>query len=426
MNKRMLLLLTGFVLMVGTFIALVEIHSHAQSPSTAPSTQAPPATQSPSTPSDMNSVDLQGGKRYLVGPGDVLDVRVFGQSELNSTVEIDDEGNISSLPFLEDPIPAMCRNEKEIQKAISTAYSRYIKNPRVSVRVTERRSRPPAVVFGAVRAPTRIQMMRRVRLHELLVAAGGVSLGASGQIQIVHTEREMCAQDAMLTPDVVEALVNKSLSTSTYEKTASRSTPDKPAVTAVSDPAKTSSFAPSTANDSEAAKNAQKNAATTTDATKDQMISDIGKIETYEVGDVRTGLGKDDPYIRPGDIVIVTEGEPIYLTGYLNAPREIVMKDNMTLVRAIAMAGGIQRTAKSHEVYVYRQVKGKLGPEKLKYDYDAIKNGKQPDVLLQAYDIIDVRPQSSFSPGNLRDMLIGLTRTGITGAGSSLPYRVLY
>ena len=419
MNKRMLLLLTGFGLMVGTFIALVEIHSHAHSPSAAPSTQAPPATQSQSMPSDMNSVDLQGGKRYLVGPGDVLDVRVFGQSELNSTVEIDDEGNISSLPFLEDPIPATCRNEKEIQKEISTAYSRYIKNPRVSVRVTERRSRPPAVVFGAVRAATRIQMMRRVRLHELLATAGGVTLNASGEIQIIHTEREMCAQDAILTPDVAEALVNKSLSTSTYDKTASSSTPDKPAVTPVSDPAKTSSF-------SGAAKDAQKNAATTTDATKDQMISDIGKIETFEVGDVRTGLGKDDPYIRPGDIVIVTEGEPVYLTGYLNAPREIVMKDNMTLVRAIAMAGGIQRTAKSHEVYIYRQVKGKLGPEKLKFDYDAIKNGKQPDVLLQAYDIIDVRPQSSFSPGNLREMLIGLTRTGITGAGSSLPYRVLY
>ena len=418
MNKRMLLLLTGFVLMVGTFIALVEIHSHAQSPSAAPSTQAPPATQSQSMPSDMNSVDLQGGKRYLVGPGDVLDVRVFGQSELNSTVEIDDEGNISSLPFLEDPIPATCRNEKEIQKEISTAYSRYIKNPRVSVRVTERRSRPPAVVFGAVRAATRIQMMRRVRLHELLATAGGVTLNASGEIQIIHTEREMCAQDAILTPDVAEALMNKSLSTSTYDKTASSSTPDKPAVTPVSDPAKTSSF-------SGAAKDAQKNAATTPDATKDQMISDIGKIETFEVGDVRTGLGKDDPYIRPGDIVIVTEGEPVYLTGYLNAPREIVMKDNMTLVRAVAMAGGLQKLAKS-TIYIYRQVKGKVGPDKMLIDFNAIREGKKPDVPLYAYDIIDARPQSSFSAENLRQLFLGIGKSTVGGVGGTLPYRILY
>ena len=426
MNKRMLLLVSGLVLMVGTVTAIVEIHSQAQSPTTTQSTQAPPVSQSPSMPSEMNSVDGQGGKRYLVGPGDVIDVRVFGQSELNSLAEIDDEGNISSLPFLEDPIPAMCRNEKEIQKAIATAYSRYIKNPRVSVRVTERKSRPPAVVFGAVRAPTRIQMMRRVRLHELLVTAGGVTLNASGKIQVIHTEREMCAQDAMLTPDVAEALMNKPLSTSTYDKTGSASAPDKPAVTPVSDSAKVSSFAPSGGNVSGASKEAPKTNAVSSDAAKDQMASDIGKIETYEVGEVRFGLGKDDPYIRPGDIVIVSEGEPIYINGYVNAPREIVMKDNMTLVRAIAMAGGIQKTAKSHEVYIYRQVKGKIGPEKMKFDYDAIKNGKQTDVLLQAYDIIDVRPQSSFSPENLRQMFLGMAKGGLGGAGTSLPYRILY
>ena len=422
MNKRTLLLLAGFMVVAGILVAFVQTHSQAQSPTSPPSQAAPPM-QGPATPSDGSAVDGQGGKRYLVGPGDVLDVRVFGQADLNSTVEIDDEGNISSLPFLEQPIPAMCRNEKDIQKSIAQAYSHYIKNPRVSVRVTERKSRPAATVFGAVRAPTRIQMMRRVRLHELLVAAGGVTLSASGQIQVVHTEREMCPQDAMLTPDVVEALNNKPLSTSTYDK----NTPGtaKPVVTPVADAMKSSSFTSADANTSDAAKKSSDSDLSSV-ADQDRTVSDIGKIETYEVGDVRTGLGKDDPYIRPGDIVIVTEGEPIYLTGYLNAPREIVMKDNMTLIRAIAMAGGIQRTAKSHEVYVYRQVKGKLGPEKLKFDYDAIKNGKQPDVLLQAYDIIDVRPQSSWSAANIRDMLLGLTRTSVTGVGSSLPYRVLY
>jgi polysaccharide export outer membrane protein len=421
MNKRVLLLLTGLVLMVGTLFAIVEIHSQAQSPMT----QQSPPMQGPPASADGNTVDAQGSKRYLVGPGDVLDVRIFGQADLNSTVEIDDEGNISSLPFLEQPIPAMCRNEKDIQKSIAQAYSHYLKNPRVSVRVTERRSRPPAVVFGAVRAPTRIQMMRRVRLHELLVAAGGIALNASGQIQIVHTEREMCAQDSILTPDLAEALAKQGMSTSTYDKAPATTGTDKTVVAPVSGSSKVSSFAPPAGATPVANSSDQpKPASATTD--QEQNLSDIGKIEVYEVGDVRTGLGKDDPYIRPGDIVIVTEGEPIYVTGMLNAPREIVMKDNMTLLRAIAMAGGIQRTAKSHEVYVYRQVKGKLGPEKLKFDYDAIKNGKQPDVLLQAYDIIDVRPQGAFSPANMRDMLLGITRSGITGAGTSLPYRVMY
>ncbi len=421
MKKRTLLLVTGFVLLTSALIAMVERHSQAQTPLPSQSNQSGSGTGDSSTPSDANTVDAQGGQRYLVGPGDVLDVRVFGQSELNSTVEIDDEGNISSLPFLEDPIPAMCRNAKDIQKAIAQAYSRYIKNPRVSVRIKERRSRPPAVVFGAVRAATRIQMMRRVRLHELLVAAGGVTLNASGQIQIVHTDREMCPQDAIDTPDIAEALLNKPVGTSVFDKAAVGEPKQQVAATAY-DNSKTGSAFTDGGTTPSAAVNGSKPVKTT----PDQALSDIGKIETYEVGDVRTGLGKDDPYIRPGDIVIVTEGEPIYMTGYLNAPREIVMKDNMTLVRAVAMAGGISRTAKSHEVYIYRQVKGKLGPEKLKFDYDAIKNGKQPDVLLQAYDIIDVRPQSSFSPANLRDMFLGITRGAVGGIGTGLPYRVLY
>jgi protein involved in polysaccharide export with SLBB domain len=453
MNKKNLVLLTGVFTLAAVLTVFGQQQSQVQSPTSSPPQPAQPLPQLTDGSDAQTAVDASGKKRYLVGPGDVIDVRVFGQPDLSSTVEIDDEGNISSLPFLEEPIPAMCRNEKDIQKAIASAYSKYLKSPRVSVRVTERKSRPPAVVFGAVRAPTRIQMMRRVRLHELLVAAGGITLSASGKIQIVHTERDMCPQDYIITPDIAEALANKSVTTSTYEKAPDNAGSAKPVVTTVSDettPASgtTASAKPASAPISDKPTAAasfngpsptvtsgnptlQKLAATDgTDkkagAKFDQSLSDIGKIEIYEVGEVRTGLGKDDPFIRPGDIVIVTEGEPIYINGYVNAPREIVMKDNMTLVRAIAMAGGIQKTAKSHEVYIYRQVKGKIGPEKMKFDYDAIKNGKQTDVLLQAYDIIDVRPQSSFSPENLRQIILGITKGSIGGIGGSLPYRILY
>ena len=141
-----------------------------------------------------SSVDNQGIRRYRIGPGDIIDVRVFGQSDLTSTAEVDENGNISSLPFIEEPIPAKCRNEKEVQKLITDAYSKYILKPRVSVRILERRSRPPAIVFGAVRMPSRVAMNRRLRLHEVLVTAGGVTQNANGTIDVLHTEREMCVE----------------------------------------------------------------------------------------------------------------------------------------------------------------------------------------------------------------------------------------
>src|SRR5438552_8381018 len=145
-------------------------------------TTATPPEISPSS----SSIDNMGIRRYLLGPGDILDVRVFGQPDLASTVEIDEDGNISSLPFIEDPIPARCRNEKEVQKSITDAYSKYLLKPRVSVRILQRNSRQPAVVFGAVRLPSRVTMVRRLRLHEVLVTAGGITQNASGTIDVLH------------------------------------------------------------------------------------------------------------------------------------------------------------------------------------------------------------------------------------------------
>ncbi|HXI24471.1 MAG TPA: polysaccharide biosynthesis/export family protein [Pyrinomonadaceae bacterium] len=441
MKKEKAILISAVFALTAIVAAVVEIRTHAQSP-TSPVTQSPaPTTQSPmpALPDTSNPFDIQGRSRYLVGPGDLLDVRVFGQPDLNSTVEIDEEGNISSLPFLDEPIPAMCHTEKDIQKAIAKAYSKYLKGPRVSVLVRERRSRPPAVVFGAVRAPTRIQMMRRVRLHELLVAAGGVTLGASGKIQIVHTEREMCPQDSIPTPDIADGL-----SSSTFEKAALTEKTNAPVMSPVSNNATSTATASSTASKPPAVSSfagqqqdskpvpktddkADASEAIDVSGGKKPLMGplDIGRIDTYEIDTVRNGVGSTDPYIRPGDIVIVTEGEPIYLTGYFNAPREIVMKDNMTLVRAVAMAGGLQKLAKS-TIYIYRQVKGKVGPDKMMVDFNAIREGKKPDMPLQAYDIIDARPQSSFSAENLRQLFLGIGKSTVGGVGGSLPYRILY
>lgn len=308
-----------------------------------------------------SGVDNQGIRRYRIGPGDLLDVRVFGQSDLNSTVEIDEDGNISSLPFIEDPIPAKCRNEKEVQKLITDAYAKYILKPRVSVRITERRSRPPAIVFGAVRLPSRVSMNRRLRLHEVLVTAGGVTQSANGTIDILHTEPEMC-----IDPEEVPTTVA--------------------AATAVANHSKE---------------------------------SDIGKLESYKIVDLKGGSAENNPFVRPGDIVIVNEGEPVFITGAVFQPRELVIKDQLTLARAIAMAGGPQKTANTSQVLIYRKKDGKIGSDLLKFDYDAIRKGKQPDVLLQAYDIIDVRQSGILTGKGLTELLKGLG----TGTLGTLPMR---
>lgn len=376
---------------VSCLAAVFSVLALAQSPS--------PQAQNVSSDLQSSAMDNQGIRRYRVGPGDILDVRVFGQPDLNSTVEIDEDGNISSLPFIEDPIPAKCRNEKEIQKAITAVYAKYLIKPRVSVRILERRSRPPAVIFGAVRAPTRVQMMRRVRLHELLALSGGITAGASGTIQIMHTERELCPDPDGVTPQMDAVIDQKT--TAPEQKT--------------------------TAVEQKGVAVAEKTGATQDPAN----FADIGQLEVYQINTIKTGgvglnnaagvgLGTD-PFIRPGDIVIVTEGLPIYITGGVMQPGTVTLKDQMTLLRAIAMVGGLQRLAKG-QVHIYRQKEGKIGQDDLKVDYTAIKNGKKPDMLLQAYDIIDVRMEGQFSPKSLGDFFLNLSR----GSLGILPQRVVY
>lgn len=184
--KRSLVL--AAILVSLTFPGLVR----TQEPGGVPSSSGQDTPRGTGT--SQPGVDDQGIRNYLLGPGDTLDVRVFGQSDLNAVVEVDSDGNITSLPFLEAPIFAKCRTERDIQKDITKAFGKYIKNPQVSVRISERKSRQPATVFGAVRQPTRVQMQRKIRLNELVVVGGGFTDRASGTIQILHTEPLMCPQ----------------------------------------------------------------------------------------------------------------------------------------------------------------------------------------------------------------------------------------
>lgn len=304
-----------------------------------------------------SSIETEGFRKYLLGPGDILEVRVFGQADLSSLAEVDSQGNITSLPFLEAPIRAQCRVEKDVAADIATAYSKYVKNPQVSVRISDRKSRQPAVVYGAVRNPLRVEMLRRARLHELLASAGGVTERASGTIQIVHTEPEMC-------PEPGEVVQQK---------------PDEPA-----------------------------------------------QLNVYKIADLRMGKEEADPFIRPGDVIIVSEGEPVYVTGAVVAPQGIYMRDKLTLGRAVAMVGGPAKFAKTNEVHIYRQTPGESGQEDIKVNYDAIRKGQQEDVLLKPYDIIDVRESGAFSKGRWVETLIGTAKNTVGIFSTSLTYRVLY
>ena len=321
--------------------------------------------QQPSTSSAQSaSMDVQGSKQYLLGPGDVLDIRVFGQPELStSTAQIDSDGNLSSLPFLEQPIPAKCRTDKQVQKDIATAYAKFINNPQVSVRISERNSRQPATVFGAVRQASRVEMKRKVRLNELIAVSGGFTERASGTIQILHTEPLMC-------PEPGEE-----------------------------------------------------------DQAKPIEGANI-PFQLVKISELRAGKAEANPVVRPGDYVLVTEAEPVYIYGAVVQPNGVYLRDQLTLTRALAMVGGTRNEAKLSEVTIYRQVQGTTKPEKIVVDVGKVKKNQQDDPLLQAYDIIEVPEAGMLSKQRFLPTVFGALSGGLSNMVSStgmyLPNRIIY
>ena len=279
----------------------------------------------------------QQQQTYVLGPGDVLEVRVFGQNELNSTVQVDGEGNLSSLPFL-DSIPARCRTEKQVQKDIAVAYSRLIKDPQVSVRVIDRKSRQPASVSGAVRTAGKVPTERKIRLNELIAASGGITEKAAGTIQILHTEPLLCPGPG----EEAEAL--------------------PVAGTAI-------------------------------------------PLQVVKISDLRDGTV--NPLIRSGDLVLVTEAEPVYITGSVVQPGSIMLRDQLTLSKALGMVGGTRKDAKLSDIRIYRQ-KGNHQQDVLKVDFEAVKKNQQPDIFLQPYDVIEVSDTGMFGGGNWLQILAGI------------------
>ena len=133
--------------------------------------------------------------RYRIGPGDVLDIRVFNKPQLSrEAVRVEGTGMIR-MPLIETDIQAGCLTEGELAKEISTRYAKYYKNLQVDVFIKEYHSQQVAVI-GAVNDQSRFELQRRVRLLELLTYAKGPSAKAGQTINIVHSSKTSTCKQA--------------------------------------------------------------------------------------------------------------------------------------------------------------------------------------------------------------------------------------
>lgn len=120
---------------------------------------APPPAAAPSIDSE-----------YRLGPEDVIEVFVWKEPELASTVVIRPDGRIS-LP-LADELMASGKTAAELQQEITVKLSKYVNQPVVNVMVKQVNSLKISVL-GEVRKPDVYRIKNRVTVLDAIAMAGG-------------------------------------------------------------------------------------------------------------------------------------------------------------------------------------------------------------------------------------------------------------
>jgi len=170
--------------MIATLLLVVALLPQA----TPPAGSAPPApTQAAPAPAPAQAAPTPAPSAdYQVGPGDVIDVNVYGNEDLSRIPTVQTNGAIS-LPLLGE-LQVAGLTVAEIQRKITNLLAKdYLVNPQVEVKVREFQSQSVSVV-GEVNNPGRKPIRGRMRLIDALIESGGFKPSGSGDVMITRTE----------------------------------------------------------------------------------------------------------------------------------------------------------------------------------------------------------------------------------------------
>ena len=274
---------------------------------------------------------------YPLGPGDVLEISVPGMVELERKadtghiVRVSREGTIS-LPFI-GIMQASGLTEKTLKEAIRSRLERdYMYNPQVNLFVREYRSRQVAVV-GAVGKPGLYSLTSRTdTILDVLSLAGGRTEKAAAQIHFIP------AGNAGQQANSVPFSVSRTSSALQASPVAERGEP---------------------------------------------IIIDLQNLTK----------GGDQIYlalpVRPQDVIIVPDAGGVLVEGWVKQPGTYPITPGLTIIGAIAAAGGPRFAADNRIVKLIRTDR-EGHTQVLSPDLERIRRGEASDMPVQAGDVIEV------------------------------------
>jgi polysaccharide biosynthesis/export protein len=340
--------------------------------------QAPQRVQQPQGPQQHSSqppafsapaATAYGG--YMVGTGDLLDIRVADEDEMTGRYQVMPSGDIQ-LPLLKNPVHAAGLSTFDLARSIQTELQKedLVKYPAVTVLI-ERGLGETITVLGQVQRPGTYPIEQTTTVIDAISMAGGLT-SLAGQYATLneHAQQSVPASNPppAASPASASADANASLQTNT-------------------------------------------------------SLQQTDKVISVDLHEIMSGTRPTSNLaLHAGDVLTVSDAATVYVVGAVAKPGAFTVQgeDNgITVMRAIALVEGTQPTAALGRTIIVRHSNDKDRQE-IPVELDKIMKGKAPDPVLEANDILFV-PQSGFKQGMHRagDVAV-LAAAEIIGYGTAL------
>jgi polysaccharide export outer membrane protein len=304
---------------------------------------------------------------YRIGPQDLLDINIFEAPELNRTVRVSENGEVS-LPLL-GGIHVVRLTARELENRLAAKLREFLKDPHVSVMVTAIESHPVSVI-GEVNKPGVFQVRGSKTLLEMLSMAQGLAPDAGDEVLVMRNAGYNRGQDS-----------SAQTTQGGSGETGSKDTDGIKSGTGPDDSGKNGAL--------------KKNATASMEGKNDAGSTHGQQGDTLAIN-LRHLLNSRDPGfnvpIYAGDIVKVTRAGIVYVVGAVRKPGGFTVKgtEQMSLLKAIALAEGLSSTSSKGHTRIIRTDEGSGKRSEIPVELGKILDGKAPDMNLQAADIVFV------------------------------------
>jgi polysaccharide export outer membrane protein len=284
------------------------------------------------TPKNTNVDTPILAEDYVIGPDDMLNVYVLDVPELSRDYRVSAAGTLT-IPVLAKPIEAAGSTLSQLSKLLSQELKAQglVSDPHITLTVDQSRVHSVAIV-GAVKRPQVYPLLTRSTLLDMLSQAEGLAEDAGNNVIVYRGDISMRASQ------------RTDGATHTPEQVQSGT-----------------------------------------------VTIDLKRL--FESGDPSLNVP-----IYPGDRITVPRAGVVYVVGAVNKPGGFTMKASthgMTVLQALALAEDTKTTAKQNQTVIIRNdPQAPEGRKQIPVDLKSILQGKTPDPVLQAEDILFI-PDSS-------------------------------